>query len=185
MTGYTLVYKRGDLAPLFDVRSLQPRVDLSSLSEWFDIDGEPGECLTVRGLPPVDRLGAHMEGGEFIIDGDAGDHVGYQMRGGFVVVTGKAGACPGYRMIAGTVVVARGPYDHPGLEMRRGTVVLLDSEKPTTSNAAFADEGVFDLPAMRLVSKHLRTLGVSAAPPYRLLTGDRLELNKGELWQRT
>lgn len=185
MTGYTLTYKRGDLAALFDVRSLQPRVDLSSLNEWFDIEGEPGERLTVRGLPPTDRLGAHMTGGELIIDGDAGDHVGYRMRRGLIVVTGKAGACPGYRMIAGTVVVAHGPYDHPGLEMRRGTVVLLDSRNPTTRNATFADEGVFDLPAMRLVSKHLRALGVSAAAPYRLFTGDRLELNKGELWQRT
>jgi formylmethanofuran dehydrogenase subunit C len=184
VTGYTITYQRGDALPLFDAQQLQPRSDLSSLSDWFDIEGEPGERLIVRNLPPMHRLGAHMTGGELIIEGDAGDHVGYRMRGGIVVVTGKAGACPGYRMIAGTVAIAHGPYDHPGLEMRRGTIVLLDAAMPASGNAVFAGEGAFDLPAMRLVSKHLRSLGVNAQPPYRLLTGDRLELNKGEIWQR-
>lgn len=199
MSGLTLTYKSESASLPIPVDKLLPGVDASSLADLFDIDGQSGEKLTLRNCPPLDRLGtgmtegelivegdvgrelgAHMRGGVIHVTGDAGDHVGLRMRRGTIIVDGCAGAAPGFRMVAGTMVIGRGPYDHPGLEMRRGTIVCLDTKHQVSENAAFACAGEYEqaaMPVLRLIAGRVRH------PHWRLLTGDRFELNKGEVWQ--
>ncbi len=133
-----------------------------------------------------------MTGGEIVIEQNAGDYAGFRMRRGLLVVQGGAGASPGYRMSAGTLVVGRGPLDHPGLEMRRGTIVCLDNKQPTRLNEAFVEDSRFsaaETVALRLLFARLRQLGVpidnaTDNATFLLASGDRFELNKGELWLR-
>jgi len=130
-----------------------------------------------------------MIGGTILIDGDAGDYAGFRMRRGTVAIAGSAGRSPGYRMVAGTVVVGRGGGDYPGLEMRRGTVILLDAGAEVATGPGFASVGTFHdsaIPALRLVTGHLRELGFDAPAEatWRLSIGDAMQLNKGELWQK-
>jgi len=191
MIGVTLTWRGGqspiDPALLLPTLAAKPLDDIrKTVGEAFTVEGISGDRLTLRNLPPLDRLGENMTSGELIIDGDAGDHVGYRMRRGLIIVTGKTGKCPGYRMRAGTLVLARGPYDHPGLEMRRGTIILLDKAHAIEPNAAFASDGVFDGAAMRLVMLRVREMGVKTgdAKQFEQLSGDRLQLGKGEIWQK-
>lgn len=200
MSGYTLTY-RGSMSLNFTDGSmlrpdvlgqLPPKEVQARLGDAFEISGEPGETLTLRNAPPLHRLGERMNGGELIVEGDAGDYAGFQMRRGLIVVRGKAGASPGYRMSAGTIVVEHGPLDHPGLEMRRGTIVCLDDKHPTSLNAAFIETGRFhggEITILRLLWQHLRQRGIPVdkaidTAMFLLATGDRFELNKGELWLR-
>lgn len=242
MSGYTLTYKHHAPPGLTDGAILRPDVlgglDRKSLEravgEHFDVAGEQGHCLTVRNPPALSRLGAQMQrgtlivegdggadlgasmagglirvtgsagdrvggpdrdgdrgmtGGEIVVQGDGGDYVGLRQRAGLIVIGGKAGRSPGYRMAAGTIVVGRGPLDHPGLEMRRGTLICIDRQAQMTLGPGFAQNGTFDqLQAVRLVLRRVGELGVTienAAMDGRFnhYSGDRFELNKGELLQ--
>lgn len=255
MSGYTLTYK-GDLAPaLTNGSAIRPDtlgvLDATALANFaigrgrrplrvgdaFAIDGEPGESLTVCGVPPLDQLGARMENGCLIVDADAGDDLGASMRGGLIHVRGRAGhrvggpvpgsdrgmtsgqisiergagaylglrmrgglicvggpcgASPGYRMMAGTIVLACGPVDHPGLEMRRGTIICLDAVHDVSIGANFGEDGRFDaaqMTALHLIAVQLGALNIGGGEALRrgsfcLLSGDRFELNKGEVWLR-
>ncbi len=180
MSGYTLTYRQG--SP--DAAALRPGVDPATPDDMFDAEGEACDRLTLRNLPPMNDLGAEMDGGLLVIDGDAGDHVGRSMRRGVILVRGRAGACPGFRMGAGTIVIERGPYDHPGLEMRRGTIICLDALQPLQSNGALTEEGEFELSAVSTLALILRNIGGDITHErWRLFSGDRFELNKGEIWQ--
>lgn len=206
------------------------------LEQLFDIEGGPGDGLSVFGAPPLDWCGAGMQsgdlwiegnagddlgasmrggsirvggnagsqvggplpgsdrgmvGGHIVIDGDASDYAGLRMRRGVIAVKGKCGKSPGYRMLAGTILVGTGPLDYAGVEMRRGTIINLDAEHAFEGNAAFAAEGVFDsaaMPVARLLLKDMKRHGWVIDPAvlggrYRLFSGDRFELGKGEIWQ--
>ena len=133
-----------------------------------------------------------MTGGEIVIDGDAGNYVGMRMRRGMIIVKGHAGASPGYRMIAGTIVLCLGPVDHPGLEMRRGTIMCTNPGADVTLGVNFSRDRVLELSSMTfglVMVRRLRDLCVlgsdrpNAYDRVRIWTGDRCELNKGEVWQ--
>lgn len=132
-----------------------------------------------------------MSGGQILIQEGVGDYVGLRMRKGSITVRERVGRSPGYRMLAGTIALGRGPFDHPGAEMRRGTLLLLDPSAPPVASPAFAEEGVFDtaaFPALTMMLHALpipRLLSENGGWPqrFRLFTGDRFELNKGEIWQ--
>jgi formylmethanofuran dehydrogenase subunit C len=131
-----------------------------------------------------------MTGGTIRVRGSAGDYAGLRMRRGMIVVYERAGKSPGYRMLAGTLVICRGPLDNPGLEMRRGTIVCFDPLSPPPPESAFSDEGLFEVraaPFLALLQHNIVFTGMGAAPfderGFRLFSGDRFELNKGEVWQ--
>lgn len=147
--GYVLTWKSGSLAPvdgsLFrpdtlgqldraalaatPVRLGRTQVPLGSL---FEIAGQAGgPVLTLRGLPPLARLGANMAGGELIIEGDAGDQVGASMRGGILRVRGNAGHRAGgpdanaeRGMTGGELLIEGNAGDFAGLRMRRGLLAV-------------------------------------------------------------
>lgn len=136
-----------------------------------------------------------MNGGTIIVRGDVGPYAGMKMRRGLIVVGGAAGVSPGYRMLAGTVWIEHGRPDHPGLEMRRGTIVACGGDAPGewpvgSHMLAEAEIEGGAMVAMRLMERHIRVLaGSRGARPFegsrwRLFSGDRFELGKGELWQR-
>jgi formylmethanofuran dehydrogenase subunit C len=122
------------------------------LAELFRVDGSGGEeRLILEGsLVHVRRLGAAMERGSLIIDGDAGPQLGSGMRGGEIEVSGSAGdwcgaemaggririggdsghflgaAYPGSRrgMSEGVILVEGVTGDDAGLLMRRGLIAI-------------------------------------------------------------
>lgn len=105
--------------------------DVVPLGERFDVEGEPGDTLTLRRLPPLDRLGEAMTWGILIIDGPAGDDLGASMRGGLIRVRGNAGARVGgpsagrhHGMTDGEIVIEGDAGEQCGLNMRRGMIVV-------------------------------------------------------------
>lgn len=136
-----------------------------------------------------------MTGGDIVIHGNAGDFTGMRMRRGCIAIAGTCGKSPGFRMIAGTIIVGAGALDHPGLEMRRGTIISLEAGAEIATSGRFAEDGVFDTSAvvvLRLLLRRMARLGLPVdraklelGRRYRLYSGDRMELNKGEIWQPT
>ena len=135
------------------------------LARVFRIAGEPGSSLTVRGAPPLDRLGAGMRSGQLAIAGDAGDDLGAGMRGGRIAVHGSAGdrvagplepAGPGAR--GGTIHVAGDAGAHAALRMRRGLVGIGGACGPS--------------PALRMLAG---TLAVGSGP----IAGAGREMQRG------
>ncbi|HXT60256.1 MAG TPA: formylmethanofuran dehydrogenase subunit C [Pirellulales bacterium] len=121
------------------------------IDELFDVAGQPGDELHLRGdlhrvkwigrgmtrgRITVDgnvgmHLGAHMKGGEIEVRGDAGDWIGAEMTGGFIRVRGNAGGQAGaaYRgsmagMRNGTIIIEGSAGLEIGMRMRRGTIVI-------------------------------------------------------------
>lgn len=255
MTGYTLTYKHVSPAPI-DGSVLRPdtlgalnRDELEKqtlrigntnvpLAELFNISGSASETLTITDPPLLDNVGAKMQAGNLIINGDVGDNLGASMRGGRIIVTGNAGnrvggpsadedrgmrggeiqiaknagnevgylmrrgviavsgTCadrPGYRMLAGTIAIAKGALQCPGLELQRGTIVSFDPDAKHDLGERWAQDGIFDtqsLTAIGLVKRQLAALGwdiksAADAARFATYTGDRFELNKGELWLAT
>lgn len=155
------------------------------------VTGSAGRCV---GGPAVTHERG-MNGGAIVVHGDVGGYAGMKMRRGWIIVGGAAGVSPGYRMLAGTIWVRRGTPDHPGLEMRRGTIVLCDAagsgdRHPGGHMLHEAEVEGAAMVAMRLMERRVSGLGLQNVTPssqgarWRLFSGDRFELGKGELWQR-
>lgn len=134
-----------------------------------------------------DRLGGAfagesqgMDGGVIIVRGNAGERAGDRQRRGAIVVEGDAGPNAASRMLAGTLIICGRAEGRAGYLMRRGTVVLGSGELAAT----FADAGVHDLVAMRLLGRHLaagsRKAATALARPLRRFSGDLAVLGKGE-----
>ncbi len=121
------------------------------LGDVFHVSGDGGDRIVIDGSSGlVDGVGAGLDGGEMIVEGDVGQgaargmragrldirgssghHLASGLRGGVVAVTGSAGdllgaALPGERfgMAGGTVVVGGGIGARAGDRMRRGTIVV-------------------------------------------------------------
>jgi formylmethanofuran dehydrogenase subunit C len=141
------------------------------------ISATAGDC--VGGALPGDRFG--MVGGTVLIGGDAGDRLGDRMRRGLIAVTGAIGDFAAARMIGGTIVALGGCGAHAGYAMRRGTLLLAEASEllPT-----FADNGVHDLPWLRLLAHELTLHATSLALPdtrVRRWTGCASSGGKGEI----
>lgn len=134
-----------------------------------------------------------MNGGTIVVHGNAADYPGLRMRRGFIAIDGHAGKSPGYRMLAGTIVIAKGQLDNPGIEMQRGTIVSLSPQSDEQSQERFATDSVFETQSLSIIGlllTQLKSLGLEVSDSmrqgkWRLLSGDRLEIGKGELWQWT
>lgn len=121
-----------------------------TLGDVYFVSGSPGDHMEIESSARIDGVGADMNGGSLVVDGDTGDHAARGMRGGridmrgragrllasgmsggLVVVAGDAGAYlgaarPGERfgMSGGMVVVGGNAGERTGDRMRRGTVLI-------------------------------------------------------------
>lgn len=121
-----------------------------ALGDVFDIRGTPGDTLVIEGgQARFDDIGARLDSGTIIIDGDVGGYCGRRMTGGridikgstgpflasrmsggLITVSGSAGDFVGgikagekFGMTGGAVVVAGSVGARAGDRMRRGTIV--------------------------------------------------------------
>jgi formylmethanofuran dehydrogenase subunit C len=146
----------------------------------IEIAGSAGDRL---GGPIAGEV-AGMRGGIVIVRGDVGARAGDRLRRGTIIVEGRAGDQAGSRMIAGTLVVRRRAGALPGYLMKRGTIIL--GEGAATLSPTFADCGMHELIAMRLIAGFLkpysrRTASLLANPLHRF-AGDTAVLGKGEIF---
>lgn len=144
----------------------------------LEVGGDAGDRL--GGAFPGESQG--MDGGAVIVRGNAGERAGDRQRRGIIVVEGDVGPNAASRMLAGSLVVCGKASGRTGYLMRRGTVVLGSGELAAT----FADTGVHDLVAMRLLGRHLgsysRPSATMLARPLRKYSGDLAVLGKGEVF---
>lgn len=125
-----------------------------SLGDLFEITGTPGASIRFAGdLGTADRVGAGLNGGQVVIEGDVGVEagmamsggvldvegdageragaapLGYQrgMTGGELIIRGSAGAEAGARMRRGLLVIGRSAGDRTGLGMLAGNIIVLGS----------------------------------------------------------
>ncbi|MEM7467581.1 MAG: formylmethanofuran dehydrogenase subunit C [Pseudomonadota bacterium] len=129
-------------------RSMRPVADI------FDIETAPGDAtLRIRGgTNRLQRVGAGMDGGRLIVDGNVGDYLGHELISGELLVSGDAGdfAASGQRdglihvkgnvrdyaggaadaemrgLKGGTLVVSGLCGDFLGYKMRRGIIIAHD-----------------------------------------------------------
>lgn len=136
-----------------------------------------------------DFLGAALPGdtagmteGVVLVGGDAGDRIGDRMRRGLIAVHGRLGDFVAARMIGGTIMGLHGCGADPGYAMRRGTLIL--GRAPEHLLATFADNGVNELPWLRLLDRQLGAQEPPFALPGRRLrrwTGCASVGGKGEI----
>lgn len=121
------------------------------LGDIFRITGAPGAEIVIEGsMDALDGVGAGLDGGTMIVEGDVGDHAAAAMTGGrldirgsaghglaaglsggLVTATGRAGDRVGgprhgerFGMAGGMVLVGGDIGDRAGDRMRRGTIVV-------------------------------------------------------------
>ncbi|MGH7525382.1 MAG: hypothetical protein ACREMX_01615 [Gemmatimonadales bacterium] len=103
-----------------------------ALGDLFDMQGEPGGRLRFQGdLAHADRIGAGLQEGEVVVEGDVGRETGLGMSGGALQVLGDAGplaggAVPEARrgMTGGELVIHGSAGPEAGIRMRRGLLVI-------------------------------------------------------------
>jgi len=146
----------------------------------IEISGGAGERLA----GPIAGEAAGMSGGIVHVRGSAGPRAGDRLRRGMVLIEGDAGPYAGSRMIAGTLAIGGTAGDLPGYLMNRGTILL--GAGATTLLPTFADCGVHELVAARLIADSIRTTSERIArlfrEPLRRLAGDLAALGKGEIF---
>jgi formylmethanofuran dehydrogenase subunit C len=122
-----------------------------TVGDLFQISGKPGDAVTIAGgSGRLDFIGAGLDRGTVVVEGDAGICAGRSMSGGRLEIRGDAGAWlasgltgglvhvkgsagafvggqrPGDRfgMMGGLVVVEGDAGDRAGDRMRRGTIIV-------------------------------------------------------------
>lgn len=127
------------------------------LGDIFSVSGTPGETLTIDGSTSrLDYIGATLDGGTVIVNGDTGAYAGRLMKAGKLQINGNAGPAvasgltggtvhvkgssgdalgallPGDRYgIAGGVVIVDGDIGaRAGEKMRRGTIIVRGTVGP-------------------------------------------------------
>jgi formylmethanofuran dehydrogenase subunit C len=118
----------------------------------LDIQGNVGDYT--GGPASGERRG--QQGGLIRIRGNAGNRAGERMRRGKLLIEGDCGECLGHRMIAGTIYAAGQVGALAGLGMRRGTLLL--HGEPSSTGPTFADNGVYQLPFLRLLLNDINRL---------------------------
>lgn len=120
------------------------------VGDLFTVSGTPGDEIAISGASPLlDYVGAGLDAGTIMVEGNVGNHAGRGMKGGKIVIAGDAGSYlastatgglvhvkgsagdflggtrPGDRfgLLGGTVVVEGNIGQRAGERMRRGMVV--------------------------------------------------------------
>ena len=139
--------------PLADVLKLNVGSTKSALTvgDVFSVSGKPGDTVRIEsGSTRLDFVGAGLDRGTIIVDGDVGVGAGHNMRGGRLEIRGDAGALlasgisggevhvkgsaasqvgglsPGdkFGMTGGLIVIDGQAGDRAGDRMRRGTIFI-------------------------------------------------------------
>ncbi len=195
MNGYTLTWKgaaapypvdgsifRPDTLGALDTKSLrQQTIRIGStdvaLGELFGIETQREPQLTLRVSPDLrlHRLGAQMQQGKLIVEGDAGDDLGASMSGGTIHVRGSAGDRVGgpdttrnRGMTGGRIIIQGKAGDHVGLRMRRGTIAIagevgLSPGYRMLAGTIALESGPFDHPGLEMRRGTLLLLDPDAA----------------------
>ena len=88
------------------------------VDELFNVSGETSDRLIFKNAcDKLDRIGCDMQGGEILIEGDAGAYLGQGMRDGKIVVDGNAGAMAGCEMRGGLLQINGNVGDQLGSEL--------------------------------------------------------------------
>lgn len=94
----------------------------AQLGDFFEVEGEPGEELLLRGdLAKVKSIGRGMTRGRITIEGTAGMHLGAEMRGGAIEVFGDAADWLGAEMRGGSIHIHGNAGGQVGAAYRGGT----------------------------------------------------------------
>lgn len=125
-----------------------------------------------------------MSDGTIIVGGTAGLEVGMRMKRGVIVIGGRVRDFAGLQMKGGTIVLGSGAELRTGAWMMRGTIVSL---APVPLMPTFAYASTYTPTFMRILSKHLATLGFTLPcddqqGAYRRYNGDSSVPGKGELF---
>ncbi|MBA2490315.1 MAG: formylmethanofuran dehydrogenase subunit C [Gammaproteobacteria bacterium] len=143
------------------------------------VTGSAGHMVgaAYRGSP------AGMQGGEIIVYGNVGNETGNAMRRGLIAVGGDSGDFTGVNMLAGSIIVLGSLGARTGAGMKRGTIVSMrDAPVLPTFSYACTYHPLF----LRFYLLHLAALGLPIEPDYidgryQRLSGDSIELNRGEI----
>lgn len=151
----------------------------------ISIEGNAGNYLGA-GLP---GMKSGMKGGEVFVLGDAGQFVGEVMRRGLIAVAGRTGECTGRDMRAGTILLGTPPGTPVGLGLIRGTILIYQCDDDYNPGIAF-ERSCLDSPVfISLIQKQLKRSGFVENEilnlQYTRYCGDRLELNRGEIFTST
>ena len=148
-----LTPKRLSSTPLAEVLKLVVGTTKSGLTvgDAFAVSGKPGDTVTIEGATDrLDFVGAELDHGTMIVEGDVGVSAGRNMRGGRLDIRGDAGALlasgisggevfvkgsagsqvggltPGdkFGMTGGLIVIEGDVGDRAGDRMRRGTIFM-------------------------------------------------------------
>jgi formylmethanofuran dehydrogenase subunit C len=103
------------------------------LRDLFTVDGDASDGVVrlVGDLTHVHRVGARMQSGQLIVEGNVGMHAGAEMAGGELVIEGSAGAWLGAQLRGGKIHChgnagdgAGAAYSGKPLGMNGGTVII-------------------------------------------------------------
>ena len=82
--------------------TLQTSKGVCKVADLFTLSTETSERLVIRNTNAMlNNLGAKLESGELIVEGDAGNWLAHQMSGGHLIVTGSVGDYAAGAMSAG------------------------------------------------------------------------------------
>ena len=148
-----LTPKRLAALPLADMLKLNISTTKSTVTvgDAFAVSGRPGDTVKIEsGSARLDFVGAELEHGTLVIEGDVGVGAGRNMRGGRLEIRGDAGALLGsgisggqifvkgsaagqvggltpgdkFGMMGGLIVIEGHAGDRVGDRMRRGTIFI-------------------------------------------------------------
>lgn len=148
-----LTPKRVSAIPLADVLKLEIGSTKSGqrVGDVFAVSGKPGDTIRIEGsTSKLDFVGAELDEGTIIVDGDVGVSAGRSMRGGRLDIRGDAGLLLGtgmgggeiflkgsagalvggltagdkFGMTGGLIVIDGHAGDRAGDRMRRGTIFI-------------------------------------------------------------
>ncbi len=136
--------QRLDLSPLTPSRlkNLKPKEiealaigttrEKLTVGDAFKIKGNDASALRFVGTDArCDKIGAALDGGEIVVEGDAGVYLGAGMKGGKIEVKGNAGVLAGASMARGSIAIAGDAGERAGgvlvgetLGMRGGMLTI-------------------------------------------------------------
>ncbi|MDP1909254.1 MAG: formylmethanofuran dehydrogenase subunit C, partial [Hyphomicrobium sp.] len=103
-----LTPKRLSSTPLAEVLKFNVGSTKSALTvgDVFAVSGRPGDTVRIEsGSARLDHVGADLDHGTIIVDGDVGVAAGRNMRGGRLEIKGDAGALLGSGISGGQIIV--------------------------------------------------------------------------------
>jgi formylmethanofuran dehydrogenase subunit C len=145
----------------YDIAQIEIAADGTRTGDVFTISGSAGDTVTIDGgSARLDFVGAGLDGGTLIVEGETGAYAGTGMSGGRLDIRGNAGAwlATGMKdglitvkgsvgdfvggprtgdkqgMAGGTVIVEGNAGERAGDRMRRGTIIVRGTIGPAAAS---------------------------------------------------